>query len=73
MLRVPALVALAFSGTLCVAQESAKPRFEVVSVRPASGQPTVLASGMRVEGAVQGGPGSADPERLNGNGVTPSK
>jgi uncharacterized protein (TIGR03435 family) len=55
----------------CFAQEPSKPSFEVVSIRPTSGQPTVLASGMRVVGAMQGGPGTADPERLNGNGVTP--
>jgi hypothetical protein len=30
----------------------------------------VLADGKRVYGAVQGGPGSADPERFAGNGMT---
>jgi uncharacterized protein (TIGR03435 family) len=53
------------------AQDSpAKPSFEVVSIRPGNGQPITLASGMRAVGAMQGGPGSADPERLTGNSVT---
>src|SRR5580704_12455909 len=67
----PVIASCAILSGFCFAQEPVKPDFEVVSIRPARGQPTVLPTGMRVIGAMQGGPGTSDPERLNGNGVTP--
>jgi uncharacterized protein (TIGR03435 family) len=51
-------------------QPTPKPEFEVASIRPGSGKPTTLPNGMQVIGAMQGGPGSPDPERLTGNSVS---
>jgi uncharacterized protein (TIGR03435 family) len=62
----PFVLVAAFS--LCLAREAAKPEFEVVSIRPGSDRP-VMVNGMAVVGAMQGGPGSSDPERLTGNSV----
>ncbi len=75
MIKLPAPVTLVIlATTFCLAQDAApdpvaKPAFEVVSIRPGSGKPTVFPSGIRVIGGVQGGPGSPDPERYGGNSV----
>jgi uncharacterized protein (TIGR03435 family) len=64
-IAIPLALIPAFS--FCLAQE-AKPEFEVVSIRPGSDKPVVV-NGMAIVGAMQGGPGSSDPERLTGNSV----
>jgi uncharacterized protein (TIGR03435 family) len=66
-MRCPAVVAaLVFAPGLSRAQEP-KPAFDVISIRPAGGQLTVLANGMRVGGAVRGGPGTDEPRRMTAN------
>lgn len=60
----------AATGMVSAQEPSLQPSFEVVSIRPGSGRQTDLGNGFRVLGAIQGGPGSSDPERLSGNSVS---
>jgi uncharacterized protein (TIGR03435 family) len=46
-----------------------KPTFEVASIRPGSRTLTTLPNGMQVIGAMQGGPGTSDPETLTINSL----
>jgi Protein of unknown function (DUF3738) len=46
-----------------------KPSFEVASIRPGSRTLTTLPNGMQVIGAMQGGPGTSDPETLTINSL----
>lgn len=62
-------VLLIAPSSLCLAQETAKPAFEVISIRPGTGRP-VTVNGMQIVGAMRGGPGSSDPERFTGNSVS---
>ncbi|HEY4362008.1 MAG TPA: TIGR03435 family protein [Bryobacteraceae bacterium] len=68
-MRGPFLTALVLATVPAVAQ-SPKPSFEVASIRPGSMKPVQLANGMSVIGAVQGGPGTPDPERVTMNSVS---
>ena len=70
MPSIPVVAAYSLLACVCLAQEPSKPSFDVVSIRPASGQFTILPNGTGVLGAMQGGPGSTDPELLRGTGVT---
>lgn len=69
-LFVIALVTTVACRVAFAQDSSSKPSFDVVSIRPGNGQPTTLPNGMRVLGAMQGGPESPDPERLTGNSVS---
>lgn len=68
-IEAPVLAVLAAAAVLAQ-QPAPKPEFEVASIRPGSMKPATLPNGMQVIGAMQGGPGSPDPERLTGNSVS---
>lgn len=55
---------------LCAPNFAQRPTFEAASIRPASGQPTLLDNGATLLGRMEGGPGTSTPERFSGNGVT---
>jgi uncharacterized protein (TIGR03435 family) len=59
-------LAAACSATVFPQAPADRPAFEVASLRP-SGPPP---SGLRLDGFLQGGPGTADPERITDSQVT---
>jgi uncharacterized protein (TIGR03435 family) len=61
-----ALAALVSVATLGQAQPAPRTAFEVASVKPSGPPPQVP----RIDGRLQGGPGTADPERITDSRVT---